>query len=200
MILPPVPGEVLSAPRDPPVAHKLSLGECIRQDVFAIIRRKHVSRLFFRSFRSFKMSADNPYASAHGLPMAGVLSLRDHLICGAVALLMWVASAAVLAAFAFGALVAFIGPYSELGGGMPDLSDEGLRQGGYFCGAAIATISTALATVTFIRVQRGRRKTTIIGQRRAELTRAVETMREDVKRIQAAENQRHTSNGQTSAE
>ena len=128
------------------------------------------------------MSAENPYSSPQGAPSAGILGLRDHLICLSVALLMWVSSAAVLASFAFGALVALIGPYSEFGGGMPDLADPELQQMLSLGGAAIIVISTTLAIVTFIRVQRGRRKTTVIGLRRAELTRAVESFRQDARR------------------
>ena len=41
-----------------------------------------------------------------------------------------------------------------------------------------------------IRVQRGRRKTTVIGLRRAELTRAVESLRQDARRRKSEDGQK----------
>jgi hypothetical protein len=133
------------------------------------------------------MSATNPYTSPTRSPEDGALTLRDHVICAAMALMMWMASAAVLAAFAFGAMVAIGGPYSELGGGASGVSDSMSQLGMMVGGAAIIIVSTGLAFVTFLRVRRGRYKTSILDQRRAEMTRAVETLRNDIRQSKAAD-------------
>jgi ABC-type Co2+ transport system permease subunit len=133
------------------------------------------------------MAAPNPYQSPGGTPVPGVLALKDHLIAASIAAFTGLASAAVLLAFAFGAVVAFVGPYSDLRTTLPGLTEQQTRLAVGIVGTAIALISIALGLVTFFRVERGRRRTTQFGLRREELTRAVELLQQDVQRRKSQE-------------
>lgn len=133
------------------------------------------------------MASENPYETPIASNGDATLTGRDLLICSGLAMLMWLASAGVMAAFVFGLFVAFAGPYSASTGALSSPADGPGRSVLGIAAGVISVIATSLATPTFFRVQQSRRRAGASAIRRAELVRAVAHLHADLRRRKTTE-------------